>query len=122
MASTIGRAWRLRNVVSSSLRARSAPAERKHERTERQQHNSPIEVHVDAERLPVQRGIAGGAVNDQDRTQQQEQNSQRQANVDAHRLSYQKMIFSKTVPASTMSASEAGLAYHASRSSSGFGV
>jgi hypothetical protein len=113
------RVWR---VFRSGLRVRGAPAERVHKRAERQQHDSPIEVHIDAQGLPVERGIARGAINDQNRPHQQEQNSQRQANVNAHWLSYQKMIFSKTVPASTMSASEAGLAYHASGSSSGLGV
>src|SRR6266403_554407 len=111
------RGWR--TAFGSNLRARAAAAERKHKRTESEQHDSPVEVHVDSKGLLVERGITQRSVNQQDRPQQQEQTAQWQANVNSHRFSYQKIIFSKTVPAMTITASDAGLAYHAIGSSSG---
>src|ERR1700675_407309 len=122
MVSMTGRARGWRNAFGSNRCVRATAAEHKHQRTEREQHDSPVEVHVDPKGLLVKRRITHRSVNQQDSSQQQKQTAQRQANVNSHQLSYQKITFSKTVPAMTMMASDAGLAYHAIGSSSGFGV
>src|ERR1700730_12790126 len=122
MFSVAGGASGWRSAFGSNAVACAPAGEPENDPPAPEQHVSPVEVHIDSERLLVERGITHRSVNQQDSSQQQKQTAQRQANVNSHRLSYQKIIFSKTVPAITMIASDAGLAYHAIGSSSGFGV
>src|SRR6202140_5631649 len=116
------RTRRLRRGFRSRLGPCAAAAKHKHENSESEQHDSPVEIDINSKRLLVERRVTRYAVNQKNQSQQRKQNSQRQPYVDAHPLSYQKIIFSNTVPASTIIASDAGPAYQAVGSSSGLGV
>src|ERR1700676_5641740 len=63
LALIAGRARRLRRGSRSRLRACATPTEHKHQHSESQQHDSPVKIDINSERLLVKRRITRRAVN-----------------------------------------------------------
>ncbi len=63
---------------------RPNPCRPEHRRAEQQEHEAPREVHVDAERRPLDGGVARQAVARQQDAEQSEERSDREAKIQGH--------------------------------------